>query len=1059
MLRQSAVKANYSVFSKVIRLSIILSLHTWLGILALFGVNSAAAQIVQDASLGNETSKLIPNVDIKGLPAERIDGGATRGINLFHSFREFNIGDSQRVYFNNPAGIENILTRVTGGRVSNILGTLGVDGSANLFLINPSGIVFGDNARLDVGGSFVGSTADAVKFGEDRFFSASSPETPSELLRVKPSALLFNQIQPGRIENRSIASLEDNLFGLRVPDGRSLLLVGGDILMDGGWLNAPGGRVELAGIADNGTIGLNLDENNLILKVPDDLIRTDITIDNFGVVNVIGNNGGSIDINAKNIEIAGSGLYAGINLGLGSNESKIGDITLNAQQSTVIKASTIENFLYPGARGESGDIKITTNSLEVKDFSRIRNSTRGRGNTGQVLVEAQGEVSLTEGSTIFNRVLLDGIGNTGGVKIKANSFFLLEGAEIQTGNQNGVGNAGKVDIDVRDRIVFDGLYSDGFPSGIFTGISPQGIGNAGEINISANSFTLSDGARLQTKTEGQGNAGNVKINVGDRIILDGAKTNPNSNFEHLTGIFATLETDSFQSGGDVDIITGSLTIINGAEITANTFKLGNSGNITIKARQDINLDGFNNHGGRSGIFAAIGNPGDPGIGKGGNINIFADSLFLTNGAVIAASTSTGSQGNSGKITITTDKQVSLDGTGDEEASTGIFTAVQPGALGNANNIEIQTDLLNVTNGASLLTSTAGEGNAGNIKAEARILEVVDGGRFLTNTDGSGKAGNIILDVQDSIILSGSNTGLFANTTEGSTGDGGNIFIDPPRVTIRDGAKITVDSQGAGIGGNVELLAGFLTLDNGKITAETRSNTGGNINLNLQELLLFRNGSNISTTAGNEKFGGDGGNITINSPFVVALPQENSDITANAFSGSGGRVDIQTNGIFGIQSQPRLTENSDITASSDLGVDGEISIDNPDVNPSKGVEELPTNIVNAAGLIKQNLCTAARRGSEFVITGRGGLPASPHNIGDANSTWEDWSVTEKREISQPVRRNNQSGKKSELTTPIVEAQGWVVDNNGDIIFTAFPVKVTPKGTWLHPLDCQRLRKVS
>ncbi|MCJ8281270.1 MAG: filamentous hemagglutinin N-terminal domain-containing protein, partial [Rivularia sp. ALOHA_DT_140] len=212
------------------------TIYAWLGILSLClcWVSSVNAQIIKDESLGIEASTVKPNIDIKGLPADLIEGGAKRGINLFHSFREFNIDDSQRVYFSNPSGIENILTRVTGGKVSNILGTLGVDGSANLFLINPKGIVFGENAKLDLNGSFVGTTADAIKFGEDRLFNVNSPDIPSQLLTVNPSAFLFNQIQAGKIENRSISPtpgnlLEDTLLGLRVNDGRSLIILGGEI--------------------------------------------------------------------------------------------------------------------------------------------------------------------------------------------------------------------------------------------------------------------------------------------------------------------------------------------------------------------------------------------------------------------------------------------------------------------------------------------------------------------------------------------------------------------------------------------------------------------------------------------------------------------------------------------------------------------------------------------------------------------------------------------------------------------------------------------------------------
>ena len=208
----------------------------------------AQAQIIPDRSLGAEASIVTPNVEIKGFPADRIDGGAIRDSNLFHSFQEFNIGDLQRVFFANPEGINNIFSRVTGSNLSEILGTLGVNGNANLFFINPNGIIFGENASLDLGGSFAASTADAIQFGDRGFFSATEPETPP-LLTINPSALFFNQITPSPIVNRSVAPAGEDLtgfslFGLRVPNGQSLVLAGGEITVDGGEIQALGGQVE-----------------------------------------------------------------------------------------------------------------------------------------------------------------------------------------------------------------------------------------------------------------------------------------------------------------------------------------------------------------------------------------------------------------------------------------------------------------------------------------------------------------------------------------------------------------------------------------------------------------------------------------------------------------------------------------------------------------------------------------------------------------------------------------------------------------------------------------------
>ncbi len=132
------------------------------------------AQVIPDNTLGSETSVVNSISELHSL----IKGGAIRGENLFHSFQEFNVGNGNKVYFTNPDGIANILTRITGSNISEILGTLGVEGNANLFFINPNGIVFGENAVVDVGGSFIATTANEIEFADGQVFSARDTQRP-----------------------------------------------------------------------------------------------------------------------------------------------------------------------------------------------------------------------------------------------------------------------------------------------------------------------------------------------------------------------------------------------------------------------------------------------------------------------------------------------------------------------------------------------------------------------------------------------------------------------------------------------------------------------------------------------------------------------------------------------------------------------------------------------------------------------------------------------------------------------------------------------------------------
>lgn len=121
---------------------------------------SVFAQIVPDATVGTNVT---PSV-INGVLIDKINGGAIRGSNLFHSFDTFNIYSGKGAYFTNPDGVNNIFTRVTGNSPSTINGVLGVLGNANLFFLNPNGIIFDANARLDLNGSFLATTASSISF-------------------------------------------------------------------------------------------------------------------------------------------------------------------------------------------------------------------------------------------------------------------------------------------------------------------------------------------------------------------------------------------------------------------------------------------------------------------------------------------------------------------------------------------------------------------------------------------------------------------------------------------------------------------------------------------------------------------------------------------------------------------------------------------------------------------------------------------------------------------------------------------------------------------------------
>ena len=293
--------------------------------------------------------------------------------------------------------------------------------------------------------------------------------------------------------------------------------------------------------------------------------------------------------------------------------------------------------------------------------------------------------------------------------------------------------------------------------------------------------------------------------------------------------------------------------------------------------------------------------------------------------------------------------------------------------------------------------------------------------------------------------------ITAGASKTSTGNGGSLTIETPLLNVADNGIITSSSDGKGTAGDINISGDITRLNNGKIVAQTASTDGGNINLNLSQYLLLRNNSQISTTAGTAQAGGNGGNITIDAPFIVAVPNEDSDITANAFIGTGGNINIETQGIFGIVPAAfPIPEKSEITASSELGLQGEIDITQPDIDPSQGLIELPQQVVDASNQISQ-LCPrgelAFRRPlNQFIITGRG-IPPNPLQPLPGKPGIRQLASLDNEEMGRQGRQEKQGdrgglGNSQVVTTTIIEAQGFIKAADGTITLVAQAPNATP-----------------
>ena len=266
--------------------------------------------------------------------------------------------------------------------------------------------------------------------------------------------------------------------------------------------------------------------------------------------------------------------------------------------------------------------------------------------------------------------------------------------------------------------------------------------------------------------------------------------------------------------------------------------------------------------------------------------------------------------------------------------------------------------------------------------------------------------------------------------------------------MRDNARITVRDRSGTVGaGNLQILANSVQLDNqGLLNAETRAGVQGNIDIQSSSLLL-RNNSRIQADAFNTA---TGGNISIDTGALAALG--NSDITANAQQAVGGRVVINSQGIFGTTFQPELTSSSDITASSELGAEfsGTVEIKTPDIDASKGLVTLSSSPIDVSKLVVQR-CLIDRRSNEFIITGRGGLPPSPAQVLSSNRVLEDLGV-DRSLIDRQSSKSDDPAQTSPLS--LVEAQTWIKNANGEVALVALKPESSLIPIWQTRNECSK-----
>ncbi|HIK07413.1 MAG TPA: S-layer family protein [Trichormus sp. M33_DOE_039] len=643
------------------------------------------AQVIPDGTLNTSVSQ--SGYDFT------ITNGNRVGNNLFHSFSQFSIPTNGSAFFDNAPDIQNIFNRVTGGSISNIDGLIKANGSANLFLLNPSGIIFGSNASLNIGGSFVGTTANNIKFADGTEFSGVNANTTPLLTLSVPIGLQFGG-NPGtisvegtgnnsKLNGTSPISGLTSLNGLQLRSGKTLALVGGHLVLNSSFLSAPGGRIELGSIIE-GEPNINITSQGLTLSYPDENYSFgDIQMSQRAVASVRGTTPGSIQVQGKQINLRDGSLMVVQNLG----SQTAGDITINAAESLQVmgmspdfqsSSGIVNETLQVGA---SGNIAITTPKLTIDKGAIVINRTYSSAPSGDVIVKAN-EVSVggiepgnPSPAPIFGVLMAGtyGSGQGGDLLLSTDRLTIFGGGNVGTRSFL-TGNGGNVKIRA-DTVQISSLNT--MPGSFLISLlsaNTFGSGNAGNLQLDTRTLSIQDGGLVSVSTVNLGNAGNLTINATESINVSGLKDPQNPSYIGAIARLFTVRTaagisdnrNSTAEAGSITINTSKLTISDQGKVFAQNEVLGDAGTLTINA----NTLYLNNSGSLSTSTK---------LGEGGNINLqLHDSLLMRHGSFINAEA--GGTGNSGNIIINSPIIVGL------ENSDIIANAVN----GKGGNIEITT---------------------------------------------------------------------------------------------------------------------------------------------------------------------------------------------------------------------------------------------------------------------------------------------------------------------------------------------------------------------------------